>query len=587
MANRIAADFIDLVLARTDIVELINSRVPLRRAGREYQACCPFHQERTPSFTVSPRKQFYHCFGCGAHGSALGFLMDYEHLNFPEAVTELARLAGLELPADTPTLTTSSSDPSLLGVLEQADLFFRQQLRQHPQRQQAVEYLRQRGLSGEIARDFGLGFAPLGRSLLLDSLTKRGISADKLLQAGLVIQRDDGSRYDRFRGRVMFPIRDRRGQTIGFGGRVLSSTDSPKYLNSPETPLFHKGRELYGLFEARQALRQIERLLVVEGYMDVLALVQYGIPYAVATLGTATTSEHAERLFRVTANLVFCFDGDRAGREAVWRALENVLPQLRDGRQVRFLFLPDGQDPDSLIRQEGRAGFEQRLDHALPLSDYLLQQLSAKLDLRKLDDRARLLESAKPLLKQLPDSAFRDLLSQQLAELAQTEAAQLQSRLGLTTPTSSAPAKPVHNLDIKRTPVRTALALLLNSPSLAQSQQLDSQRLRGANIPGVELLLDVLEFLRTHPHIASGGQVVEHFREQPRAHQALEKLLAWSPEIDEALLADELHGTWQHLVQLAQRTHHPLLSALATGGLDLDQLSAEQRLALRQLGRIQ
>jgi DNA primase len=383
-------------MGRTDIVEVINARVPLKKAGREYKACCPFHGEKTPSFTVSPNKQFYHCFGCGAHGTALGFLMDFEHLSFPEAVEELASLAGLEVPREQSPEGERRID--LYGLLDAVAGFYRDELKRHAP---AVDYLKARGISGTTAATFGLGWAPEAWDAVLKRFGRDEETIRRLATAGLLIERDGGGHYDRFRGRVMFPIRDARGRVIAFGGRVLGK-DEPKYLNSPETPLFHKGRELYGLYEARQALRHIDRLLVVEGYMDVVGLREAGIPWAVATLGTATTPEHLERLFRVTEEVVFCFDGDRAGRQAAWRALENTLPTLGEGRQVRFLFLPEGEDPDSLVRTEGAEAFTARLARALPLSDYLHDELAARVDMDSMDGRARLAELAKPLVAKVP-----------------------------------------------------------------------------------------------------------------------------------------------------------------------------------------
>ncbi len=359
MAGLIPQSFIDDLMNRIDIVEVIDGRVPLKKTGREYTACCPFHNEKTPSFTVSPTKQFYHCFGCGAHGTAIGFLMEYEHLSFPESVEELARLAGVPMEYEGPSPNEPvrrKKDESLYDLLAKVDQYYRQQLRQHPQSRRAVDYLKQRGVSGEIAAEFGLGFAPPGWDNLERQLGQSAEVREKLVSTGMLIKKDSGGSYDRFRDRIMFPIRDRRGRTIAFGGRILPDNqekgDKPpaKYLNSPETPLFHKGQELYGLYEARQALRDITRLMVVEGYMDVVALAQYGIRYAVATLGTATTEEHLHKLFRLTPEIVFCFDGDRAGREAAWRALNNALPVMREGRQIRFMFLPDGEDPDSYVR---------------------------------------------------------------------------------------------------------------------------------------------------------------------------------------------------------------------------------------------
>jgi DNA primase len=404
MAGRIPQSFIDELLARIDIVEVIDTRVPLKKAGREYKACCPFHGEKTPSFTVSQVKQFYHCFGCGEHGTAITFLMDYEHMDFVEAIEDLAHRAGLEVPRETGGDSTHApSTKPHYALLERISSYYQEQLRSHPQAGHAIEYLKQRGLTGEVAARFKIGFAPPGWENLANALNADSATQKLLLELGLTVQRDDGKgAYDRFRDRVQFPIHDRRGRTIGFGGRVLDDS-TPKYMNSPESAVFHKGQELYGLYEARKTVRKLERILVVEGYMDVVALAQFDINYAAATLGTATTPEHLERLFRTVPEVVFCFDGDRAGREAAWRALENTLPVLTDGREARFLFLPEGEDPDSLVRKIGKDTFEQRIASATHLSDFFFERLSAQLDIDSIDGRARLVNLAKPLLARMPD----------------------------------------------------------------------------------------------------------------------------------------------------------------------------------------
>jgi DNA primase len=373
MAGRIPRQFIDELMLRSDIVEVIDARVPLKKAGKDYKACCPFHQEKTPSFTVSADKQFYHCFGCGQHGTVIGFLMEYDRMSFPEAVEELARRAGMEIPKEAGTFEPEPSG-DLLELLREASRFYRAQLREHPP---AIEYLKQRGITGEVARDFELGYAPESWDSLVRALGKDNNAREAMVRAGLAVKKDGGGYYDRFRARVMFPIYDHRGRIVGFGGRIIDKGE-PKYLNSPETPLFHKGRELYGLFRARDAIRRSGRVMVVEGYMDVVAVAQSGIDYVVATLGTATTRDHLERLFRHASEVVFCFDGDRAGREAAWRALETTLDVLRDGWQASFLFLPDGEDPDTLVRKEGREAFEARLGKATALADFMFQGLSAK-----------------------------------------------------------------------------------------------------------------------------------------------------------------------------------------------------------------
>ena len=524
MAGRIPQEFLDRLLGRVDLVEIVNTRVPLRRAGREFMACCPFHAEKTPSFSVSPRKQFYHCFGCGAHGNAIGFLMAYERLEFPDAVEELARAAGLDLP-QTPGGESGTSLKPLLEWIARADRFFRQQLREHPLRQRAVDYLRQRGLTGQIANTFGIGYAPPGWENLTQALREAGASFDDLVAAGLTGRDEQGRPRDRFRDRIIFPIRDRRGRVIAFGGRALDGDTAPKYLNSPETPLFHKGSELYGLHEARAHNRQLQRILVVEGYMDVVALAQHDIAYAVATLGTATTAEHVERLFRSVSDLVFCFDGDRAGRAAAWRALEVALPFLRDGRQAGFLFLPEGEDPDTLVRGEGRAAFERRLEHATPLADYLFAELRVQVDPDTLAGRARLAQLARPLLEKLPDGSFRDLMDERLRQEAQVANTRLR-------PPASTVASPAdRNLRLTRTPLRKAIALLLYRPELARQTTDDPLALSDDGEPGVKLLANVIAVLRANPQLTTAA-LLERYRDT-REGAILERLAAWEPGVPE------------------------------------------------------
>jgi DNA primase len=543
MAGRIPQSFIDEVLNRTDIVEVVDTRVPLKKAGREFKACCPFHNENTPSFTVSQVKQFYHCFGCGEHGTAITFLMDYEHMEFVEAVEELARRAGLEVPREAGA--GHSQTPSTMphyALLERVAAYYQEQLRVHPQAGQAIDYLKQRGLSGEIAARFSIGYAPPGWENLAAALDADNTVRKQLLELGLTIERDTGdSAYDRFRDRIQFPIRDRRGRTIGFGGRVLDDS-TPKYLNSPESPVFHKGQELYGLFEARKTVRKLERILVVEGYMDVVALAQFDINYAVATLGTATTHEHLERLFRTVPEVVFCFDGDRAGREAAWRALENTLPVLRDGREARFLFLPDGEDPDSLVRKIGKAEFEQRLAKATHLSDFFFERLAAPLDINSIDGRARLVTLANPLLTKLPDSMFRQLMVERLAELAQTTPDLIAGRLEIPPPGTTTPpprqAAPARQAG-QKSPVRQALELLLYRPALVS--EIDTPAfLQQCEVPGVPLLLAVIELLQQQPELSTGA-LLEHWRGEEES-RTLYKLARWVPPLDNLELLADLQG---------------------------------------------
>ena len=421
MAGLIPQSFIDDLLNRTDIVDVVSSRIQLKKTGKNYSALCPFHKEKTPSFSVSPDKQFYYCFGCGAGGNALGFVMDHDQLDFPQAVEELAKRAGMEVPREDSGRKHKPRQPvdsPLYPLLAAAADYYRQALKSHPTRKAAVEYLKGRGLSGVIARDFGLGFAPPGWDNLMKHLGGDALQQKALIDAGLLIENaENGKRYDRFRDRVMFPIRDSRGRVIAFGGRVLGD-DKPKYLNSPETPVFHKGQELYGLYEARQTNRDLDEIMVVEGYMDVIALAQQGLRNAVATLGTATSEEHLKRLFRIVPSVLFCFDGDAAGRKAAWRALEATLPNLQDGRRARFLFLPDGEDPDTLVRAEGTDAFRARIQqHSQPLADYFFQQLSEEADPRSLEGKAHLATLAAPLIEKIPGNNLRALMRQRLAEI--------------------------------------------------------------------------------------------------------------------------------------------------------------------------
>ena len=421
MAGLIPQSFIDDLLNRTDIVDVVSSRVQLKKAGKNFTACCPFHKEKTPSFSVSPDKQFYYCFGCGAGGNALGFIMDHDNLDFPQAVEDLAKAAGMEVPREQSSKGQKPRQPTdspLYPLLTAAADFYRQALRSHPARKAAVDYLKGRGLSGEIARDFGLGFAPPGWDNLYKHLSSDTLQQKVMIDAGLLIENaETGKRYDRFRDRVMFPIRDSRGRVIAFGGRVLGD-DKPKYLNSPETPVFHKGQELYGLFEARKYNRNLDEIIVVEGYMDVIALAQQGLRNAVATLGTATSEEHLKRLFRVVPSVLFCFDGDQAGRNAAWRALEATLSSLQDGRRARFLFLPEGEDPDTLVRSEGTDAFKARINqHAQPLADYFFEQLTREADPRSLEGKAHLATLAAPLIDKVPGANLRTLMRQRLSEI--------------------------------------------------------------------------------------------------------------------------------------------------------------------------
>ena len=412
---RLPQAFIDQVLDRTDIVDVIDRRVKLKKAGKNYSACCPFHQEKTPSFSVNPEKQFYYCFGCGAGGNALGFIMDYERVEFREAIESLAQAAGIELPAEeADALPQIDHQKPLYEAMEDATRVYESLLRKHPTRGRVVDYLKQRGVSGEIARDFRLGFAPEGWDNLMTTLSSEE-DIGHAVTSGLLIENDSGRKYDRFRDRVIFPIVNQRGKVIAMGGRVLGD-GKPKYLNSPETPLFSKSHELYGLHHIRKFAKNLSRIVVVEGYMDVIALAQFGIHYAVATLGTSVGKPHLEMLFRRVDQVIFCFDGDEAGRKAAFRGMEAALPMMEDGRQVKFLFLPEGEDPDSVVRNKGPQHLEHLFDNADPLETFLFDQMAEGVDIQTMDGKARLSKLVAPYINLIPDGVFKTLLFKALAD---------------------------------------------------------------------------------------------------------------------------------------------------------------------------
>lgn len=541
MAGIIPQSFIDDLLERVDIVEVIDSRVKLKKTGKNYSACCPFHDEKTPSFSVSPDKQFFYCFGCGASGNSIGFVMDYERISFPEAIDSLAKVAGVDVPRETKTPQAQAQDEArekarkaLYQLMEQTNAFYQQQLREHEQRNIAVNYLKNRGLSGHIAKDFGIGYAPAGWDNLIKQLGTSNERQDLLIDGGLLIKNDEKNKlYDRFRERIMFPIRDSRGRVIGFGGRVLND-EKPKYLNSPETTIFHKGKELYGLYEAKEAYRQLPRVLVVEGYMDVIALAQYGIRYGVATLGTACSTEHLTRAFRFTNEVVFCFDGDEAGRKAARRAMENALPVMEDGRQIKFLYLPDGEDPDTLIRQIGDEKFTALIESASPLESFLFEELGQHFDTQTMEGRARLCKLAAPMLDQLPRGIYRELMFQQLSNRTGlsreavvtllSELPEISAQAPEKTPqdTPQNTPKPIKtnyyekpkeivstNSQTAYTPEQLALAQLLSKPTIANSA-IDIEALELSQKPILMHLCDLLQTLQQTPEMSS-SQLVGHW----------------------------------------------------------------------------
>ncbi|PKM17579.1 MAG: DNA primase [Gammaproteobacteria bacterium HGW-Gammaproteobacteria-15] len=539
MAGQIPRQFIDELLARTDIVELIDQRVPLKKAGRNYAACCPFHSEKSPSFTVSPDKQFYHCFGCGAHGNAISFMMEFEQLEFVEAIEELAQQHHLEVPREQGAVKNRpAAQADDYHLMQQAAEFYQQQLQSHPNAGMVQQYVAKRGLSAKTLADFAIGYAPDGWDNLLKRLSPSNHKAlrDQLFELRLINRNDNGREYDFFRERLMFPIRDKRGRVIAFGGRVLGE-GTPKYLNSPESRLFHKGRELYGLYEVRQQPGHVEQILVVEGYMDVVALAEHDIRFAVACLGTATTSDHMHTLFRYTPKVVCCYDGDRAGRDAAWRALQSALPQLKDGVELNFVFLPDGEDPDSLVQKEGKDAFLQRIAVAMPLNQYFFEHLVQEFDPATDAGKSALSVKAAELIKQIPSEFYRDSLSDKLANLL----GKPRERTKAAVNRASNRVKPAA---MKITPMRRAIGLLLQYPNLANVMP-DAPELGEANIPGIGLLLALQQRLQQQPGLTT-AQLIEQWRDLPE-HSILMTLAAWDHQIEQEQLSQEFVDTFHSI----------------------------------------
>jgi DNA primase len=565
----IPESFIQELLNRLDIVDVVDRHVPLKKAGANYQACCPFHNEKTPSFTVSPTKQFYHCFGCGAHGTAIRFVMEYQGLGFIEAVEDLAKSAGLTVPQEAVSRHPArrTEEPDLAGLLHQAMQFYRTQLKHSDE---AIAYLKKRGLSGEIAARFGIGYAPSGWQSL--SAVFPDYSAKALVQAGLVIENDEGKRYDRFRERIMFPILDARMAVIGFGGRVLGAGE-PKYLNSPETPLFEKGRELYGLPQARRAIRDKNCVLVVEGYMDVVALAQHGVEYAVATLGTATTPEHIRKLLRQSDNIVFSFDGDMAGRKAAWRALENSLPLLADDKSLKFLFLPQGEDPDSYIRTHGKVEFEALLTEALPLSQFLLRELSGRVEIHTQEGKAHLLQMAQPLLQQICAPALALMLRKRLAELAGIAQIELEG-LYQVKPVARRSAPPPQKGRRPASLEKRLLQLLVFQPTLAS-------RLGENALAAYHGLLGTVLAYAADVEAPCTAALLEHFSNTPHGRDLEEiaaEILQWDAEFDAAA---EFDGA---LARLRENERKVRIDALLSRARD-EGLSDGEKVQLQDLLR--
>ncbi|MGR5067943.1 MULTISPECIES: DNA primase [Vibrio] len=585
MAGHIPRSFIDDLLARLDIVDIIDARVKLKKKGKNYGACCPFHNEKTPSFSVSQEKQFYHCFGCGVHGNAIDFIMEFERLDFVEAIEELASYLGLDVPreqrsggsgpSNSGPQASSSEKRSLYDLMGSIAQFYRNQLKQ-PASKVAIEYLKDRGLSGEIVQKFGIGYVADEWDLVRKNFGQQKDNQDMLVTGGMLIENDKGNRYDRFRGRIMFPIRDRRGRVIGFGGRVLGD-GTPKYLNSPETPIFHKGKELYGLYEVLQAYREPPRILVVEGYMDVVALAQYGIDYSVASLGTSTTGDHVQLLFRQTNTVVCCYDGDRAGKEAAWRALENALQYLKTGNTLKFLFLPDGEDPDSYVRKYGKAAFEQQIEQATPLSSYLFDNLIElhQINLGNHEGKSALRAYASALIDKIPDPYFQELLEKLLDERTGFDNNLRQSRR------KSSESRPQPHKEIKRTPMREVIALLIQNPSYAQMVP-DLSTVRELSIPGLSLFVDVLDKCQAHPHINT-GQLLEHWRNNQN-ETLLSRLASWDIPLDEDNQEEIFFDSLDKIIaQCVEKQIENLQAKARSVGLSTEEKRELQDLIMRDL----
>lgn len=535
MAGMIPRQFIDDLLARADIVELIDSRVPLKKAGKNYQACCPFHTEKSPSFSVSPDKQFYHCFGCGEHGNAISFIMEFDRLEFPDAVEELASHYNMDVPREQSNRTIAQQKKDQLAYIQKQDdyelmtqisRFYQQQLKVATDKDTAIDYLKSRGLSGEIVKRFGIGYISDAWDGMMKVFARSAQITQQLVDLGMAIQGDKHKPYDRFRGRIQFPIRDKRGRVIGFGGRVLSD-GTPKYLNSPETRIYHKGQELYGLYEAKQANKQLTKLVVVEGYMDVVALAQHGVDYAVASLGTATTPEQLQTLFRTVKEVICCYDGDRAGRDAAWRAMDNALPLIQDGYSLKFVFLPDGEDPDSLIREQGQDAFEAILNKATPLSEFLFEHLLAQIDMTSAEGKGAAVGAFQPYLAKLPESNLKDAIVGKLAnQFGANNEIQLKKLHKSFTQESTTQLKSKRP---KVTPVRLAIALLLEHPHIVETLP-DPNILADLNLPGIPLLNQLLMLCKQNPKVNS-AQLLENFRGQDTGTQ-LTKLMCLEHHVE-------------------------------------------------------
>ncbi len=573
MAGLIPQNFIDDLISRSDIVEVINARVPLKRKGKEFTACCPFHNEKTPSFTVSENKQFFYCFGCHAKGNVIGFLMDYEHLSYVDAIESLAADAHLDVPhEDNGRVNQNREDKSpLYDILKQAAELFQEELKTS---QRAIDYLKQRGLSGEIAKQFKIGYAPDGWDFLISHLGKSKDHMLALSKTGLIVNKDNNKTYDRFRDRIIFPITDQRGRIIGFGGRILDQGE-PKYLNSPENAVFHKGFELYGLYETKMALRKIERIIVVEGYMDVVALAQSGINYAVASLGTATTTEQIQKTFRTTHEIIFCYDGDNAGKKAAWRALENTLGVIRDGMIAKFLFLPEKEDPDTMVRKEGKEAFEQRIKNATTLSEFLFEHLKEECDISSTEGQAQLASKANKLIQKMHNSLFKDLLIEELSNIVGLSQQHLESKISSATEKNIAPpkkVKPVRGQQILINKTRIAIALLVQNPALATQHKVPDS-FKQAFKKGLSLLHTLQQTIESNSEISSAA-LLERFRDSEHENALHTLSMLDTPETENT---DNILETYKNIVErLSIEDRYEFLTSKLEAGQQLSDNEMEE-----------
>jgi len=559
MSGLIPQHFINDLVSRVDIVDVLSKRIDLKKAGKEFKAVCPFHNDKNPSLTISPSKGFYHCFSCGAHGTALGFLMEYEHLSFVEAIESLASDLGLEVPYEKSSKPIKQNNDLFL-MMEKLQKKFQDNLKNESK---AIKYLKERGIDGTTAKKFGIGYAKKGWRNILDEFGKNEKQINLLTSLGLIIKKSDNSYYDRFRDRIIFPIRDARGRFIGFGGRVFND-EQPKYLNSPETSLFHKGKELYGLYECQQSMRDIDKLIVVEGYMDVISLSQNGVEYAVASMGTATTNDHFNRLFRLTDSIFFCFDGDDAGLKAAWRALENSLIHLRDGRQIKFVFLPDGDDPDSYIANNGTSKFEKQLDSGKDLSDFLIDKISENIDLNSIDGKARMAERAKPFIGKIPDGIFKELIIDKLSASVGISSKKLTALISQMNkkesmkPNTRSYTKMMSQRSSKTQPsiIKKSIMLILNYPEAAKN--IKHHDFKDYKKPGIKILLKLIKTTQEGSNI-NAASLIERWRDDDEGKHLAKLAINLFPDNPEFDASKELNDS---LVQITKNFYSERINFL-------------------------